>query len=109
MTRLILGILLTLAIGCTSIRPVGPLAKMGPPPGAKDKGSKDKDADAEPVMVPAVKPTPPMNLVDPSDVTADPYSSAQRLQNEIEGDRKTIPAPTNTAEVSYIKGGVKQN
>ncbi len=108
MTRLILGLLLVVGIGCTSIRPVGPLAGMGGGPGAKGKDGKDKD-DSEPVTIPTPKPTPPMNLVDPGDVSSDPYGSQQKLMSELEGDRKTISTAPTTVEVSRYKNGVKQN
>jgi hypothetical protein len=112
MTRLILGVILTAAIvGCTGIQPVGPFAKMGNGPAAKGGKAKDMDRDApnEPVTTPAPKPTPPMNLVDPGDVSDNPYAAAQRLMREYEGDQKTMPALSKTAEISRIKGGVKQN
>jgi hypothetical protein len=110
MTRLILGLGLAFAIGCTSIQPVGPLAgKMGGTSGAKGKADKDKDAPL-PVTIPAVKPTPPMTLIQPDEVMPDnPQAAAQKLQNELEADGKSITPPPKTAEVSRYKGGVKQD
>ena len=109
MTRLTLAFcLLAGAAGCTGFRPVGPLARALP----TDPGQSDpaKNTSPEPIVLAAPQPTPPLNLVDPSDVTAtDPYAAAQKLLSEIEGDRKTIPTAPRTAEVSRYKNGVKQN
>jgi hypothetical protein len=107
--RFILGIGLATAIGCTSVQPAGPFAnKMGSSP-AKSKPAKDKDSPLPPVTVPAVKPTPPLNLIYPDEVSAEnPQASIQKLRNELETDGKNIPSPPMTAEVSRYKGGVKQ-
>lgn len=108
MTRVTLGLLLALAIGCTGIQPVGIMAPKGG--SAKSKADKSKDDDVPKVItIPTPKPTPPANWVDPSEVTGDPHAAAQKLMSEFEADRKTIQAPPMTAEVSRIKGGVKQN
>ena len=110
MTRLLLGFLLAaLLIGCTSVTPVGIMAKKGSSPDAKGKKDKDKDDPSEPVTVPAPKPTPPMNLVDASDVAADPNGSLQRLRSELDADKQTIPTSPTTAEISRYKGGIKEN
>ncbi|HVL15684.1 MAG TPA: hypothetical protein VM529_24140 [Gemmata sp.] len=107
MTRLILGIVLSSSMaGCLGFQPVGPLAKPAGKPAGKDLGAKD-DEPAGPVTVPAVKPTPPVNWVDPTDVSADPRGSAEKLANELEADQKTIPTPSKTAEISVIKGRMK--
>jgi hypothetical protein len=56
-----------------------------------------------------VKPTPPMNLIYPDEVSPEnPQAAIQRLKNELEADQKSIPAAPLTAEVSRYKGGVKQ-
>jgi hypothetical protein len=114
MTRLLFGLGLAAAIGCGTVQPVGPMAKMmgDKPIGAKAKAKtvKDKDAPPPPVTVPAVKPTPPLNLIYPDEVLPEnPQASVQKLMNELEADRKSMPAAPMTAEVSRIKGGVKQN
>ena len=111
MTRLVFGLLLAAAIGCGSVQPVGPMAKMmgDKPIGAKGKAAKDKDVPPQPVTVPAVKPTPPLNLVYPDEVLPEnPQAAAQKLHNELEADGKNIQV-SPTAEVSRYKGGVKQN
>jgi hypothetical protein len=113
MTRLILGLLLSSAIGCSGMQPVGPFAdKLGSSP-IKPKGKPgkdtDKDAPPPPVTVPAVKPTPPLNLIYPDEVLPEnPQEAVYRLMSELEADRKSMPAPPRTAEVSHYKGGVKQ-
>ena len=115
MTRLIFGLCLVATIGCGSVQPVGPMAKMlGDKPiggnGKADKAKADKDAPPPPVTVPAVKPTPPLNLIYPDEVLSEnPQASVQKLVNELDADRKSIPAAPMTAEVSRYKGGVKQN
>ena len=113
MTRLLLGVILTTAmVGCTSFQPVGPFAAKGGNaqgrPAAKTEKKRDDDASPQLVTVPAVKPTPPMNLVGPSDVATDPHGSAAALAEEIVADQKTIPTTPRPSEVSIYKGGVKQ-
>jgi hypothetical protein len=109
MTRLLFGAVLSMAIGCTSIQPVGPLAGKG---GSSSKGDPKADKDApppDPVVIPAPKPTPPMCLVHPQDVTPDNVDFIQKqVSAELEADTKSmrqVPAP---AEVSKYKDGVKQ-
>jgi hypothetical protein len=110
MKKLLLTLALGTALGCTGIRPAGPFAK---PPSASGSGKakeRDNDTTPEPVTIPAVKPTPPLNTTGPEDVNPDdPYSAAQKLMNELEADRKTVPNVPKTAEISRYKGGVKQN
>ena len=109
MTRLILALGLAAAIGCKGVEPLGPFAKMKSTVASKGKPIKEKDTQP-PVTVPAVKPTPPMNLIYPDEVSPEnPQASIQRLKNELEADQKSIPAAPLTAEVSRYKGGVKQN
>lgn len=110
MTRLILGVCLATAIGCNSVQPIGPFAnKMKGSSKTQGKEAKDKDNPPPPVNVPAVKPTPPMNLIYPDEVSPEnPQASIQKLKNELESDQKNIPAAPLTAEVSRYKGGVKQ-
>jgi hypothetical protein len=110
MTRIILGICLAAAMGCTGVQPVGPFAnKMGSLSGPKGKAAKETDSPPPPVTIPAVKPTPPMNLIYPDEVSPEnPQASIQKLKNELESDQKNIPTAPRTAEVSRYKGGVKQ-
>jgi hypothetical protein len=109
MTRLLLALAIGSLIGCTGVYPVGPLANSGigsRPPKPK---SNDKDEAPEPVVVPAVKPTPPLNTTGPEDVNPDdPHAALRKLKQELEADRNTIPTAPKTAEVSRYKGGVKQ-
>jgi hypothetical protein len=107
MTRFLFGVALMVAIGCTEIQPVGPFAKKGGPPGSSDSKS-DKDAlSPDPVVIPAPKPTPPMCLVHPEDVTAEnPEVIKQQLLAEYEADRKSMRTMPVTAEVSQYKDGV---
>jgi hypothetical protein len=113
MTRLILGLALTSMVGCLGFQPVGPLAKPGGKSVGKSKmkdAKDDADLPLEPITVPAVKPTPPVNWVDPTDVSLDPRGSAEKLANELEADQKTIPTASKTVEISRIdRNGVKQN
>lgn len=110
MTRLLLALALGALIGCTGIRPVGPLAGSGLGPKAgKAKGDKDKDEPPEPVTVPAPKPTPPLNTTGPEDVSPEnPNLAIRKLQQELEADKKTVPSAPKTVEVSRYKNGVKQ-
>jgi hypothetical protein len=101
MKALLLGLFLTGAIGCTSITPVGPLAHKMPVPANK---SKDSDVPEPPAMVSAPKPVPPAMLIVPDEVTVDSAAaSTQKLTNEFDYDRKSMPAPSKTAEISRIK------
>lgn len=110
MTRIVLGLGLAFALGCQGVEPIGPFAKMMGPSPVKAKAVKNKDFSPAPVSVPAVKPTPPMNLIYPDEVSPEnPQGAIQRLKNELDADQKSIPAAPVTAEVSRYKGGVKQN
>ena len=78
MRCLTLGLFLMGLIGCSSIEPVGPLAgKWGKnSPNATAKPGKDKKSKVirtsfATVTVPAVKPTPPLNLIYPDEVLPD--------------------------------------
>ena len=95
-------------VGCTGIHPVGPLAKEKPitQQGQPVPAAAPAVAASRP---PALKPTPPTMLVTPGDVTADPYTAATKLTNELAADSKATPNAPVTAEVSHYKGGVKQN
>ena len=94
-------------IGCSGLKPVGPLAKDVP---ITQQGRPLPNTAPDPVTVPAVRPTPPTILVMPADVTADnPYIAASKLTNELSTDGKPTPNSPVTAEISRYKGGVKQN
>lgn len=105
MRALILAIGLAALIGCKGVEPLGPFAnKAG---GGKKKAPRD-EGPPPPVTVPAPKPTPPVNLIYPDEVSPEnPQASIQKLRNELEADSKSIPAPPMTAEVSRIKGRVR--
>jgi hypothetical protein len=110
MTRIVLALGLAIAMGCKGVEPIGPFAKMMGASPTKLKPVKEKDASPAPVTVPAAKPTPPMNLIYPDEVSPEnPQGAIQRLKNELDADQKSIPAAPVTAEVSRYKGGVKQN
>ncbi|MBX9578830.1 MAG: hypothetical protein K2X87_00855 [Gemmataceae bacterium] len=106
MKTTLLGLTLAAAVGCVQMQPVGPLAKsIGTPKGPAPAAAADDPAD--PVTVPAPRPTAPALFVVPAEVSADnPAAAAQKLMAEFESDRKSTPAPR--PEVSVIKGGVKQ-
>jgi hypothetical protein len=100
MIRFFFGVALMVAIGCTGIQPVGPLAKKGASPGGDSKSEADAAA-PDPVVIPAPKPTPPMCLIRPMDVTAENAEwSKQQLLAELEADRKSMRAMPVTVEVS---------
>lgn len=95
-------------VGCSGLRPVGPLAKDKP---ITQKGQPlPAAAPAVAARPPAVKPTPPTMYVTPGDVTLDnPTAAAGKLTNELAADSKATPNAPVTAEISRYKGGVKQN
>ena len=98
------GMLVFGSVGCMNLQPVGPLAPKRPP--AKEKAD-ERDPD-DPVTVPAPKPVPPAILIEPEQVNSDNVeSAAQKLANEFDYDRKTMPSVPKTAEISRIRGGVK--
>ena len=108
MSKLFLGLVLVGGVGCLNVQPIGPLAKHGSARPAANE-NRDKDVPPEPVVVPAPRPVPPAMLIVPGEVTADnAAAAAQKLGNEFEYDWKTLPPPPKTAEISRIKGGVKQ-
>jgi hypothetical protein len=87
---------------------VGPFAKSQPPVAEQSKPLPSAStAPASPP--PPLRPTPPTMYVTPADVSADdPYAAAAKLTNELTADSKPLPNAPVTAEVSHIKGGVKQ-
>jgi hypothetical protein len=111
MKRLLFGLVLLGGLGCTGVQPVGPLAKSFDPgaPKAEPGAAADNDSKTEPPVASAAsRPVPPARLIEPDEVTADTAAvAAQKLLNEYEADRRTMPAPPKTAEVSVYKKGEK--
>jgi hypothetical protein len=106
MTRLICGLVLMVAVGCTGIQPVGPLAKKNGSSTGDPKADKDPGP-ADPVVIPAPKPTPPACLVRAEDVTSENVEMIKKqLSAEIDADRKSLRNLPVTAEVSQYKDGV---
>jgi hypothetical protein len=89
-------------VGCTHVRPVGPLA---------DRWSSITTTSSETpvtVTVPAPRPIPPTKLVAADDVLPDnPYAAAAKLKSELEADRRQLPEPPRTAEISRIAGPIR--
>ncbi len=107
MTRLLFGAALMVAIGCTGIQPVGPLANKNGSSGKSDSKSDKAVLPPDPVVIPAPNPTPPMCLIRAEDVTLENAGdSIKQLTAEIEADRKSMRNMPVTAEVT--KDGVKQ-
>lgn len=95
------------SLGCVTVQPVGPMAKMlGPEPlFVPKKSANPSDGGNLPT---ASQPIPPAEFVRPEDVEReDPQSVARKLQSEFEADRKTMPTPPRTAEISIYKKGQK--
>ncbi|MBA2227099.1 MAG: hypothetical protein WHU94_03445 [Thermogemmata sp.] len=91
-----------LGAGCTHVRPVGPFAARWSIP------SSQASSPPSPVTVPAPRPTPPMNLVAADDVLPDnPYAAVAKLKSELEADRRHLPDPPRTAEISRIRGPLR--
>ena len=101
MNRIIaLASIAMLGIGCTTVTPVGPMAKMFPP---KDK--KDHTESVEPIVTQAPKPVPPALLVTPGEVTESNYQQAiEKLKQEMEQDRRSLEAMPHTSEISAMSG-----
>jgi len=99
------------AVGCFSIKPVGPLAKsmgkpgvdVSPEPGVTVTAAKD--APAGPMVQPAPAPPPPSLRVTPGEVNDTNYNdAARRLVEELEADRKAMESMPRYAEVSVVPG-----
>jgi hypothetical protein len=93
-------------VGCSGFHAVGPFAK-NPPITQQDKPLPS--APTTPASpAPPLRPTPTV-FVTPADVSPDdPYAAAAKLTSELNADSKPLPNAPVTAEVSRIKGGVKQ-
>ncbi len=107
MIRLLFGLTLLAAIGCTGIQAVGPLAgKKSGAPGGDPKADKDPGP-PDPVVIPAPQPVPPACLVRPEDVTAENVEMIKKqFASELDADRKSMKTMPTTAEVSQYKNGV---
>ena len=94
-------------VGCSGLKPIGPLAKDKP---ITQQGQPlPAAAPAVAVRAPAVRPTPPTVSVTPGDVTLDnPTAAANKLTNELAADSKATANLPVMVETSRIKGGVKQ-
>lgn len=105
--KLAIALLLAGSLGCVNVQPVGPMVKVfGEKPLFSTK--KTTSVPGGEVLPPAPKPIPPAELVHPDDVTReDPQSVTRKLQTEFEADRKTMPTPPRTAEISIYKNGQK--
>ncbi len=93
-------------VGCSGLKPIGPLAKEVP---ITQQGKPIPGVTPEPyAKPPAVRPASPSLYVTPSDVNPDnPYIAANKLSSELGADSKApVNAPV-TAEVSRIQGRVK--
>jgi hypothetical protein len=93
-------------VGCSGLKPVGPLAKDVP---ITQQGKPIPGVTPDPAArAPAVRPTPPTMYVTPGDVNPDnPYLAAGKLSSEIAADSKATSNAPVTAEVSRIQGRVK--
>src|SRR5262245_25180470 len=107
LVKLMMFALFAGSLGCVNVQPVGPMVKVfGDKPLFSTKKSTNMPAGE--VLAPAPKPVPPSELVQPDDVTReDAQSITRKLQSEFETDRKTMPAPPRTAEISIYKNGQK--
>ncbi|MFO0935432.1 MAG: hypothetical protein U0798_02820 [Gemmataceae bacterium] len=101
MNRIIaLASIAMLGIGCTTVTPVGPMAKMFPP-----KEKKGVQETVEPIVQQAQKPVPPALLVTPGEVTESNYQQAiEKLKQEMEQDRRSLEAMPNVSEISTLSG-----
>ena len=88
-------------IGCSSLKPVGPLAKQAP---ITQQGQPLPGAPAEPVArAPAVRPAPPTLLVTPGDVNPDnPRDAANKLAAEVTADTRATASAPVTVDVSRV-------
>ncbi len=107
MKTLFFALLALALVGCSGLKPVGPLAKDKP---ITQQGQPLPGAPAVAAnRPPAMKPTPPTMYVTPGDVAPDnPIAAASKLTNELAIDSKATPNAPVMAEISRYKGGVKQ-
>lgn len=101
-------VVLTGTVGCVNVQPMGPMTKVLGDKPLFAPPKKNTKVPGEEMLAPAPKPTPPAELVHPQDVTReDPLTATRKLQSEFESDRKTMPKPSTTAEISIYKNGEK--
>lgn len=106
MNRLLFGVFLAASMGCTSVQPIGPLAK--PTRATKGPPVVNEQPEPAPLTVAAPRPVPPAELIMPSQVMAEnPQIAVQKLTAEIATDRQSLEALPRTAEVSVYKNGEK--
>lgn len=98
---ILLAAVIGLNFGCTSIQPVGPMAKVFPP--KKDK--KEDEVTPEPIVQQSPRPVPPAMLVTPGEVTEGNYQMAiEKLKQEMEQDRRSLESMPKPSEVSVLPG-----
>ena len=109
MKRLILlGLLAAPALGCTTLKPVGPLT-AGKDPQKPSSGlpsalvTAPKDLGAMPTFADAPPPPEPTRAVSAGDVTAaGAHETAKKLTDELDRDRKAADAMPYYSEVSRV-------
>ncbi len=102
MKHLLFALALAAGMGCTGVQPIGPMAKRGPAPTG---GPAEKDLDPPgPVVVEAPRPTPPAEMILPSQVAAEnPQIAVQKLTAELQADERELERMPKTSSVSVIK------
>ena len=109
MTRILAALVLTIAVGCTNVQPAGPFAdRMGrssPRQAGKGTGRPASASDR-----PGRQANAALNIIYPDEVSPENFqTSIQKLKNELETDRKNIPAAlADGRSLAAYKGGVKQ-
>ena len=92
---ILLAAFLLFCFGCTTIQPVGPMAKMFPP-----SEKKTDDVTPEPIVTQAPRPVPPAMLVTPGEVTEGNYQQAvEKLKQEMEQDRRSMDSMPRASEI----------
>ena len=104
---LLLGLLAAPALGCTSLKPVGPLIGKSTPTRSVDQPNaivtSPRDIGVMPMFEDAPPPPPPTRGVTVGDVTpGDAHAAAKKLMQELEQDRKAADAMPNYTEVSRV-------
>ncbi len=104
---MLLGLLAAPALGCTSLKPVGPFSGKDVP--KRDAANphaivtSPKDLGAMPVFADAPPPAAPIRSVTPGDVTQGTTAEAvKKMHAEIEADRKAGEAMPYHAEISRV-------
>jgi len=108
MKRLILlGLLAAPALGCTSLKPVGPFSGKETPRRSSTQPNaivtSPKDIAAMPVFNDAPPPPAPTRSVTPGDVTPQTaYEIEKKMRQEVDADRKVGEAMPYHAEISRV-------